>query len=157
MKRGKLALAIVGLVLDVTLAASDACAQTAKDFVGTWTLVSAVTAQGGIDTFGSNAKGSLIVDANGRYMIAFARADLPKVVSNNRFTATTEENKAIVGGHSPTSAPCPSTLPTRPSLSRSRALRFRIGAGLNRSGRSPSAVTNCGTRPRPRRAVGVQR
>jgi hypothetical protein len=98
MKRGKLALAIVGLVLGVTLAASDACAQTAKDFVGTWKLVSAVTEQGGFDTFGSNAKGSLIVDANGRYMIAIARADLPKVVSNDRFTATAEENKAIVGG-----------------------------------------------------------
>ena len=38
------------------------------------------------------------MDANGRYMIAFARADLPNVVSNNHFTATAEENKAIVGG-----------------------------------------------------------
>jgi hypothetical protein len=69
----------VGLLLGVTLAAGGAFAQTAKDFVGTWALVSAVTEQRGIktDTFGPNAKGSLIVDANGRYMIAFARADLP--------------------------------------------------------------------------------
>jgi Lipocalin-like domain len=101
MKRvSKLTLATVGLFLGVVVAAGDAFAQTAKDFVGTWTLVSAVTEQGGnkTDTFGPNAKGSLIVDANGRYMIAFARADLPKVASNNRTTATAEENKAIVGG-----------------------------------------------------------
>ena len=45
MKRGKLALALVELLLGLTLAASDAGAQTAKDFVGTWTLVSAVTTQ----------------------------------------------------------------------------------------------------------------
>src|SRR5437870_11190408 len=101
MKRvRKLTLATVGLFLGVVVAAGDAFAQTAKDFVGTWTLVYAVTEQGGnkTDTFGPNAKGSLIVDANGRYMIAFARADLPKVASNNRTTATAEENKAIVGG-----------------------------------------------------------
>src|SRR5216117_4082860 len=36
--------------------------------------------------------------SNGRYVIAFSRADLPKVASNNRTTATAEENKAIVGG-----------------------------------------------------------
>ena len=35
---------------------------------------------------------------SGRYVITFARADLPKVASNNRTTATPEENKAIVGG-----------------------------------------------------------
>src|SRR3989441_10729235 len=105
MKRmGKLTLGTMGtmglLFLGVVLAAGDAFAQTAKDFVGTWTLVSAVTEQGGnkTDTFGPNPKGILIVDANGRYVIAFSRADLPKIASNNRTTATAEENKAIVGG-----------------------------------------------------------
>jgi hypothetical protein len=102
MKRvGKLTLGTMGLLfLGVVLAAGDAFAQTAKDFVGTWTLVSAATEQGGnkTDTFGPNPKGILIVDANGRYVIAFSRADLPKVASNNRTTATAEENKAIVGG-----------------------------------------------------------
>src|SRR5437879_6971401 len=102
MKRmGKLTLGTLGLLfLGVVLAACDAFAQTAKDFVGTWTLVSAVSEQGGnkTDTFGPNPKGILIVDANGRYVIAFSRADLPKVASNNRTTATAEENKAIVGG-----------------------------------------------------------
>jgi hypothetical protein len=96
-----LALGTLGLlVLGVVLATGDACAQTAKDLVGSWTLVSAVTEQGGnkTDTFGPNPQGILVVDANGRYVIAFARADLPKIASNNRTTATPEENKAIVGG-----------------------------------------------------------
>src|SRR5207245_7025541 len=62
--------------------------------------VSAVSEQGGkkSHTLGPKPKGILIVDANGRYVIAFSRADLPKVASNNRTTATAEENKAIVGG-----------------------------------------------------------
>jgi Lipocalin-like domain len=97
----KLTLGTLGLVfLGVVLAAGDVCAQSAKDLVGTWTLVSTVTEQGGnkTDTFGPNPKGILVVDANGRYVIAFARADLPKVATNNRTTATPEENKAIVGG-----------------------------------------------------------
>ena len=97
----KLTLGTLGvLILGVVLSAGAVFAQTAKDFAGTWTLVSVVTEQDGkkTDTFGPNPKGILVVDANGRYVIAFARADLPKVASNNRTTATPEENKAIVGG-----------------------------------------------------------
>jgi hypothetical protein len=88
------------LVLGVVLAAGDAFAQTAKDLAGTWTLVSTVTEQGGnkTDIYGPHPKGILMVDANGRYVIAFARADLPKIASNNRTTAPPEENKAIVQG-----------------------------------------------------------
>ena len=88
------------LFLAVVLVTGDVFAQSARELVGTWTLVSAVTEQGGnkTDTFGTNPKGILVVDANGRYVIAFSRADLPKVASNNRTTATSEENKAIVGG-----------------------------------------------------------
>ena len=87
-------------LLGVVLAAGEVFAQTAKDLVGTWTLVSVVTEQGGnkTDTYGPNPKGILMVDANGRYVITFARAALPKVASNNRTTGTPEENKAIVGG-----------------------------------------------------------
>jgi lipocalin-like protein len=97
----KRTLGMLGLLfLGVVLTAGDAFAQTAKDLVGTWALVSVVTEQGGTktDTYGPNPKGILMVDANGRYVITFARADLPKVASNNRTTATPEENKAIVGG-----------------------------------------------------------
>jgi Lipocalin-like domain len=97
----KLTLGTLGLLfLGVVLSAGEVFAQTAKDLVGTWTLVSAVTEQGGnkTDTFGPHPKGILTVDANGRYVLAFVRADLPKVASNNRTTATPEENKAIVQG-----------------------------------------------------------
>jgi len=88
------------LVLGMVLSAGVVCAQTTKDLAGTWTLVSTVTEQGGTttDIYGPNPQGILMVDANGRYVIAFARADLPKIASNNRTTATPEENKAIVGG-----------------------------------------------------------
>jgi hypothetical protein len=97
----KLTLGTLGLLfLGVVLSAGEVFAQTAKDFAGTWTLVSNVTEQGGnkTDTFGPHPKGILTVDANGRYVIAFARAGLPKVASNNRTTGTPEENKVIVGG-----------------------------------------------------------
>ena len=88
------------LFLGVVLSAGTVFAQTVKDLAGTWTLVSSVTEQGGnkTDTYGPNPKGILTVDANGRYVLAFVRADLPKVASNNRTTATPEENKAIVQG-----------------------------------------------------------
>ena len=88
------------LLLGVVLSAGEVFAQTTKDLAGTWTLVSTVTEQGGnkTDIYGPNPQGILMVDANGRYVIAFARADLPKIASNNRTTATPEENKAIVGG-----------------------------------------------------------
>ena len=97
----KLTIGTLGLlVLGVVLSAGEVCAQTTKDLAGTWTLVSNVNEQGGnkTDTFGPNPKGTLTVDANGRYVLAIVRADLPKVASNNRTTATPEENKAIVGG-----------------------------------------------------------
>ena len=97
----KLTLGTLGvLVLGVVLSAGEVFAQTVKDLVGTWTLVSSVNEQGGnkTDQFGPNPKGILIVDANGHYVLAIARAGLPKVASNNRTTATPEENKAIVGG-----------------------------------------------------------
>ncbi len=75
-------------------------AQTTKDLVGTWTVVSAFTEQGGTktETYGPNPKGILIVADNGRYAIAAMRVGLPKLASNNRETGTTEENKAIVAG-----------------------------------------------------------
>ena len=97
----KLTTSTLGLLcLGVVLSAGEVCAQTAKDLAGTWTIVSTVTEQGGTRTepFGPHPKGILMVDANGRYVIAFARADLPKVASNNRTTGTPEENKAIVAG-----------------------------------------------------------
>jgi hypothetical protein len=48
-----------------------ATAQVSKEFVGTWTLVSAVTEKEGVksDIFGAQAKGMLVFDAIGHYMI----------------------------------------------------------------------------------------
>jgi hypothetical protein len=88
------------LLLGMVLSAGAVCAQTTKDLAGTWTLVSNVTEQDGTktNTYGPNPQGILTVDANGRYVLAVARAGLPKVASNNRTTATPEENKAIVQG-----------------------------------------------------------
>ena len=68
--------------------------------MGTWTLVSVVTERDGrkFDTYGPNAKGLLVFDANGRYSIIFIAADLPKFVSGNRSSGTADENKAVVAG-----------------------------------------------------------
>ena len=79
---------------------SVARAQSAKDLVGTWTLVSAVTEKDGkkFETFGPGAKGMLVFDATGRFSIIFIAAGLPKFASNNRSQGTVDENKAIVGG-----------------------------------------------------------
>ena len=79
---------------------SAARAQSARDLVGTWELVSAITEKDGkkSETFGANARGILIFDATGRFSIVFIAAGLPKFASNNRSQGTADENKAIVGG-----------------------------------------------------------
>jgi hypothetical protein len=92
-------LTITALIIGIASPVA-AVAQTAKDFVGTWTLVSAITDRDGnkIDTFGPNAKGVLMFDANGHYLITFIGANLPKFASNSRASGTADENKAIIGG-----------------------------------------------------------
>src|SRR5581483_5637588 len=76
-------------------------AQTAKDLVGTWNLVSDVntSADGGkVEPFGPTPRGMAIFDGDGRFAIVISRPDLPKFASNNRMQGTPEENKAIVRG-----------------------------------------------------------
>jgi hypothetical protein len=78
-----------------------AAAQTAKDLVGAWTLVSDVnTGADGrqIDAYGPNPLGLVIFDDSGRFAAIFSRNDLPRFASNNRMQGTPEENKAIVQG-----------------------------------------------------------
>ena len=67
-----------------------------KNLVGVWTIVSVTYGEGADKTepFGANVKGTQIFDASGH----FARADLPKVASNNREKATAEESEKIVHG-----------------------------------------------------------
>src|SRR5258708_28833292 len=77
---------------------SAASAQSARDVVGTWTLVSSVTEKDGArtDQFGSGAKGMMTLDADGRFMLTIIGVDLPKFVSNNRAGGTPEENRAVM-------------------------------------------------------------
>jgi hypothetical protein len=76
-------------------------ARTAKEqLVGSWTLVS-LTAGEGVDQplpYGPNPKGSMMADANGRFMITVVRSDLPNFASNNRMVGTPDENNSVVQG-----------------------------------------------------------
>jgi hypothetical protein len=69
-------------------------------FVGSWTLVSLTSGEGPGQTmpYGPNPKGTMMVDAKGRFSITVVRSDLPKFASGNRMTGTPDENKAVVQG-----------------------------------------------------------
>jgi hypothetical protein len=79
---------------------STAHAQTAQDIVGTYTLVSFTNVQGDKKTeaYGSDPKGIMMLDANGRYVVVLMRPDLPKFASNNRSSGTPGEYKAVALG-----------------------------------------------------------
>jgi len=84
------------------LAAPDiGSAQSARELVGTWELVSSVnTARDGTksDVFGPNPKGILMFDNDGRFAQVFTRPELPKFASGDRLQGTPDENRAIVQG-----------------------------------------------------------
>jgi hypothetical protein len=88
------------LCFALSLCAGNALAQSAKDLLGTWTLVSAKTDMGGniTDTFGANAKGMVTFDSAGRYVLMIIGPSLPKFASNNRLGGTADEYKAVVSG-----------------------------------------------------------
>ena len=71
-----------------------------EQLIGMWALVSAenTSAEGKTLPFGPSPRGIAVLDANGRFVILNMSSTLPKVASNNRATATAEENKAIVSG-----------------------------------------------------------
>jgi Lipocalin-like domain len=72
-----------------------------EQLIGTWTFVSAVeTSKDGAksDRWGSNPKGSIIFEANGRYSFMISRSDIPKFAVNSVNQGTAEENKAVVQG-----------------------------------------------------------
>ena len=73
---------------------------TAKDLVGTWTLVFVTFEKDGkkTDFYGPNPQGQMTFDPNGRISFIVTRSDLPKFASNNRQAGTPEENKAVVQG-----------------------------------------------------------
>jgi hypothetical protein len=84
--------------------ASETVDQTRKgdkeQLVGSWILVSLTAGDGAKQTmpYGPNPKGTMMVDANGRFSITVVRSDLPRFASDNRMTGTPEENTAIVQG-----------------------------------------------------------
>jgi hypothetical protein len=88
------------LIFGVFLPREEAVAETVKDLVGTWTLVSLTLEQDGkkTDFYGPNPKGQLTYDADGHFSEILTRSDLPKFASNNRMAGTAEENKSIVEG-----------------------------------------------------------
>jgi len=96
-----LAMLCVGIALTMTdaLAQGTSKVDTTK-LVGDWTLVSvnntfpdAKTVQ----SFGPN-DGIMVFGANGRFVEALARPDIPNFASNNRNTGSSDENKAVVQG-----------------------------------------------------------
>src|SRR4029077_1073253 len=90
--------------LGVALTTAATVGQSAKSdkerFVGSWTLISLTSGEGANQTlpYGPNPKGTMMVDANGRFSITVVRSDLPKFASNNRMDGTPDENEAIVKG-----------------------------------------------------------
>ncbi len=66
-------------------------AQSDKDLVGTWALVSA-------DGFGPSPIGSLMFDTDGHFSVIFLRAGLPKYASNSRTQGTADDYKTTVNG-----------------------------------------------------------
>src|ERR1700757_3629924 len=75
--------------------AATAAAQSAKDMVGTWKLVSDVnTASNGskVEPFGRTPEGMAICDRSGHFAIVISRPDLPKFASSNRMLGTPEED-----------------------------------------------------------------
>jgi hypothetical protein len=88
------------LFLLFCFSAADAFGQTAKELVGSWTLISVTVNRDGekIEPFGPNPKGTMTFDSGGRFSIIVTRSDLPKFASNNREMGTSEENKAVVQG-----------------------------------------------------------
>jgi hypothetical protein len=88
-------------IASMTSAAVGQSAKSDKErFIGTWTLISLTSGEGANQTlpYGPNPKGTMMIDANGRFSIMVMRSDLPKFAGNNRMSGTPEENKAVVQG-----------------------------------------------------------
>ena len=92
------------LLLALALPAKDAAAQSDKDLVGTWTLVSVdnVRPDGSkVPLFAPSPQGILMFDANSRYSIQICSTGRPKFASNDRMKGSPEENQAAVHGCNP--------------------------------------------------------
>jgi len=92
--------AITALGLVVSLNSATAQQKSLKEqLVGTWAFVSSTgKLADGSPVWGTNPKGQLSFDANGRVSIIIVRSDLTKYASNNRMQTTPAEDKATVQG-----------------------------------------------------------
>ena len=91
------AMPLVGLAI----IGSTATAQTAQDFVGTWTLISNINTQpdgSKVDVFGPKGTGMAIFEPNGHFVMIVINPETPKFASNIRTRGTPEEYKAAVLG-----------------------------------------------------------
>jgi len=69
--------------------------------VGTWTVTSWEQVRPDSDKFqrfGANPKGVHVFDANGRYVVMFARPELAKFAVSDPMKATPQETKAVTDG-----------------------------------------------------------
>lgn len=102
MMRGmKLTLTSIALTGCAILSPGSGLAESAKDLVGPWQLVSnVVTAADGqkTDQFGPNPHGILYFESNGHYVLSIMRDGLPKFAGKGRMQGTDAENKAVVQG-----------------------------------------------------------
>jgi Lipocalin-like domain len=88
-------------VLGLVPLTGDAVAQSAKDLVGTWTLVSVVNTRPDGTKFDPNdgkAGGMLFFASTGQFSWQTIRSDIPKLASNNRSQGTADEFKAVAQG-----------------------------------------------------------
>lgn len=76
--------------------------KTLRDqLIGSWTLLSwEQTRPDGskFQSFGANPRGIQVFGPDGRFVLMFARGDLPKIAAGDRAKATPEEAKTIIVG-----------------------------------------------------------
>ncbi len=85
------AISVSLLLLPLAVPAGDASAQSVKSVAGSYTVVS-------VSAYGPNARGRMMLGADGRYSTVIARATLPKFASNSRIKGTADEYKGVVEG-----------------------------------------------------------
>ena len=99
-QRSMLVIFAASVLFGSILPLGNAVGQSAKDVVGSYTLVSVANVQDGkkYEPYGPNPKGMMRLENNGRYVVVLIRPDLPKLASNDRNAGTLEEYKAIALG-----------------------------------------------------------
>ena len=102
-RRNRLDLSVVAMtVMGLGLLSGNALAEQKslkEQLVGTWAFVSSTgKLADGSPVWGTNPKGILSFDANGRVSTIIVRSDLTKYTSNNRMQTTPTEDKATVQG-----------------------------------------------------------